>query len=58
MGIQVYAQDTGISFSPPYNVAATALLRESVIDTVSTATNSGQVVKILGGFTVRTELDV
>jgi ABC-2 type transport system permease protein len=47
MGIEVYAQDTGISFSPPYNAAATALLRQSVINEVSTATNNNQVVKIL-----------
>lgn len=46
-GIEVYAQDVGISFSPPYNAAATELLHQSAINEISTATNNSQVVKIL-----------
>lgn len=47
MDIQVYAQDQGISFSPPYNAAATELLHQSAINDVSAATNNGQVVQVL-----------
>jgi ABC-2 type transport system permease protein len=47
MDIQVYAQDQGISFSPPYNAAAGQLLQQSVIKNVSAATNNSQVVQIL-----------
>ncbi|MGD1003578.1 MAG: ABC transporter permease, partial [Minisyncoccia bacterium] len=47
MAVEVYAEDAGISFSPPYNAAATQLLRQSVIDEVSTATKNNQAVQIL-----------
>jgi ABC-2 type transport system permease protein len=47
MNVEVYAADTGISFSPPYNAAATQLLRQSVINEVSTATKNNQAVQIL-----------
>lgn len=47
MNIEVYAQDTGISFSPPYNAAATELLQQSVISEVSAATKNSEVVQIL-----------
>src|ERR1700722_7670103 len=47
MGIQVYAQDKGISFSPPYNTAASQLLEQSVISNVSAATKNGQAAQIL-----------
>lgn len=45
--IQVYAQDQGISFSPPYNTAAGDLLRQSVINDVSVATKNSEVIQIL-----------
>jgi ABC-2 type transport system permease protein len=47
MNIEVYAQDTGISFSPPYNGVATELLQQSVIGAVSAATKNSEDVKIL-----------
>jgi ABC-2 type transport system permease protein len=47
MGIQVYAQDQGISFSPPYNAAASALLQQSVINNVTAVTKNGQAAQIL-----------
>jgi ABC-2 type transport system permease protein len=47
MDIQVYAQDQGISLSPPYNTAASQLLKQSVINNVSAATKNSQVVQIL-----------
>jgi hypothetical protein len=45
MDIQVYAQDQGISLSPPYNTAAGELLKQSVINNVSAATKNSQVVQ-------------
>jgi ABC-2 type transport system permease protein len=45
--ISIYTQDEGINFSPPYNGAATALLRQSVIDMVSSSTGDPAVVQIL-----------
>jgi ABC-2 type transport system permease protein len=47
MDIEVYAQDTGISLSPPYNTAASQLLQKSVINDVSAATHNTEVVQIL-----------
>ena len=47
MNIQVYAQDQGISFTPPYNTAATQLLTQSAIADVSAAVKNSQVVQIL-----------
>ncbi len=46
-GIQVYAQDQGISFSPPYNTVAIQLLKQSVVDIVGTVTHNNQAVNIL-----------
>lgn len=46
--IQVYAQDKGISLTPPYNTAAAQLLTQSVISNVSAAIKNNQAVKILG----------
>ena len=46
-GIQVYAQDQGISFTPPYNALATELLSQSVVSKVSTVTQNSEAVKIL-----------
>jgi len=45
--IQVYAEDQGISFTPPYNAAATQLLTQSAITDVSAAIKNSQVVQIL-----------
>ncbi|HEY5220608.1 MAG TPA: ABC transporter permease [Candidatus Paceibacterota bacterium] len=47
MDIQVYAQDAGISFSPPYNAAATQLLQQSVINNVSAATKDSPAFQML-----------
>jgi ABC-2 type transport system permease protein len=47
MDIEVYAKDTGISLSPPYNAAASELLHQSAINDVSAATKDSQVVQIL-----------
>ncbi len=47
MGIQVFAQDQGISFSPPYNAAASQLLQQSVINDVSAVTKNNQTAQIL-----------
>ncbi len=47
MGIQVYAQDKGISFSPPYNTAASQLLQQSVINSVGAITKNSQAAQIL-----------
>jgi ABC-2 type transport system permease protein len=46
-GIQVYAQDQGITFTPPYNTLATQLLSQSAIATVSLSSHDSQVVQIL-----------
>ncbi len=46
-GIQVYAQDQGISISSPYNDAAISLLQQSVAKDVSSATGNSQAVQIL-----------
>jgi len=45
--IEVYAQDQGISFTPPYNTAAAQLLTQSAISDVSAETKNSQVVQIL-----------
>ena len=47
MDIQVYAEDQGISLSPPYNTAAGELLKQSAINNVSAATNNSQIVQLL-----------
>ncbi len=46
-GIEVYAQDQGITFTPPYNVAATDLLKQNAIATVDKSVNNSQLVKLL-----------
>ncbi len=46
-GVQVYAQDQGISISQPYNDAATNLLKQSIAKTVSGATGNSKAVQIL-----------
>lgn len=46
-GIQVYAQDQGITFTPPYNALATQLLNQSAVIKVSSATRNSEVVEIL-----------
>lgn len=46
-GIQVYAQDQGISVAQPYNEAAINLLEQSVTKAVSAATGNSVVVQIL-----------
>jgi ABC-2 type transport system permease protein len=45
--IQVYAEDTGISFTPPYNTTAAQLLTQSAITDVSASIKNSQVIKIL-----------
>ena len=45
--IQVYAQDQGISFTPPYNTTAAQLLTQSAISDVSASIKNNQVIKIL-----------
>jgi len=47
MSIEVYAADTGISLSPPYNAAASQLLHQSVVSDVSAAAKNDQAVQIL-----------
>lgn len=46
-GIQVYAQDQGISVAQPYNAAATNLLKQGVAKAVSGARENSQAVQIL-----------
>jgi ABC-2 type transport system permease protein len=46
-GIQVYAQDQGITFTPPYNALASQLLNHSAVAVVSAATNDSEAVQIL-----------
>lgn len=47
VGIQVYAQDQGITFTPPYNTLAIQILKQSVITKIRNATNDPQAVQIL-----------
>ncbi len=46
-GIQVYAQDQGLSISQPYNDVATSLLQQSVAKAVSAVTGNSEAVQIL-----------
>jgi len=46
-GIQVYAQDHGISLTTPYNDAATALLEQSVAKTVGATAGNSTTAQIL-----------
>lgn len=46
-GIQVYAQDQGITFTPPYNALASQLLNQSAVSKVSAATHNSEAVVIL-----------
>jgi ABC-2 type transport system permease protein len=46
-GIQVFAQDQSITFTPPYNALASQLLSQSAVVTVSLATHDSQAVQIL-----------
>ena len=47
MDVEVYAQDKGITFSPPYNAAAAQLLHQSAINDVGAAAKNSKVVQIL-----------
>jgi ABC-2 type transport system permease protein len=47
VGIQVFAQDQGIAFTPPYNALASQLLSQSAVATVSSATHDSEAVQIL-----------
>lgn len=47
LGIQVYAQDQGITFTPPYNALASQLLTQSVVATVRLATHDSEAFRIL-----------
>ena len=46
-GIQVYAQDQGITFTPPYNALASQLLNQSAVATVSSATRDSEAFQVL-----------
>ncbi|MDR3642534.1 MAG: ABC transporter permease [Candidatus Doudnabacteria bacterium] len=46
-GIEVYAQDQGISLTQPYNEAAQQLLKQSVTEAVSSSTGNSTAVQIL-----------
>ena len=46
-GIEIYAQDKGISNPPPYSAAATQLLKQDVITRVSLLAKNNQVVQVL-----------
>lgn len=46
-GIQVYAQDQGITFTPPYNSLAIQILKQNVVASVSAVTHNPQFVQIL-----------
>jgi ABC-2 type transport system permease protein len=47
VGIQVYAQDQGITFTPPYNALASQLLSQNAVATVSTATHDSEAFRVL-----------
>jgi ABC-2 type transport system permease protein len=47
VGIQVYAQDQGITFTPPYNALASQLLNQSAVATVSSATRDSEAFQVL-----------
>lgn len=47
VGIQVYAQDQGITFTPPYNALASQLLSRSAVAKVSSVTHNSVAVQIL-----------
>lgn len=46
-GIQIYAQDKGITNATPYNALATGLLKNSAVGIASVATHNTQVVELL-----------
>jgi len=46
-GIQVYAQDQGITFTPPYNALASELLSQSAVAKISAATHNSQALQII-----------
>jgi ABC-2 type transport system permease protein len=46
-GIDIYAQDKGISNEPPYGGAATQLLKQNVVARVSLLAKNNQIVQIL-----------
>ncbi len=46
-GIQVYAQDQGITFSPPYNDAASAILNQFALTRINALTHDNQIVNVL-----------
>jgi ABC-2 type transport system permease protein len=47
IGIQVYAQYQGITFTPPYNALASQLLSQSAVTTVSSATHDSEAFQVL-----------
>jgi ABC-2 type transport system permease protein len=47
VAIQVYAQDQGITFTPPYNALASDLLNESAIASVSAVTHDSEAYQVL-----------
>lgn len=47
VGIQVYAQDQGITFTPPYNALAQQLLTQSAVNKVSSVINNDEAIRIL-----------
>ncbi|MGH7234066.1 MAG: hypothetical protein ACREF7_01300 [Candidatus Saccharimonadales bacterium] len=47
VGIEVYAQDQGVTFTPPYNTLASSLLSSSAIAVVRAATHNSQALQIL-----------
>lgn len=46
-GIKVYARDTGITISAPYNAAAVQILQQSVVASISRTARSPQAVRVL-----------
>jgi len=46
-GIEIYAQDQGISFSSSYSTAATQLLKQNVITRVSLLAKNSQIVQLI-----------
>jgi ABC-2 type transport system permease protein len=46
-GIDIYAQDKGISNTPPYGAAATGLLKQDVITRISLLSKNNQIAQLL-----------
>lgn len=47
VGIQVYAQDQGVTFTPPYNALASQLLNQGAVTTVRSAIHNSVALQIL-----------